>query len=109
VEQARTGKDLAEMLRENKQRIITTVIDKFDAAVGRQNARNDNPNIFVLVDEGHRTQYGAMHARMRQALPEACYIGFTGTPVMKKDHDTVRQFGGLIDTYTITARWKIKT
>ena len=45
VEQARTGKDLAEMLRENKQRIITTVIDKFDAAVGRQNARNDNPNI----------------------------------------------------------------
>ena len=102
VEQAKTGKDLAEMLRESKQRIITTVIDKFDAAVGRQNARNDNPNIFVLVDEGHRTQYGSMHARMRQALPKACYIGFTGTPVMKKDHDTVRQFGGLIDTYTIT-------
>ena len=102
VEQARTGKELAEMLRDNRQRIITTVIDKFDAAVGRQNTRNENPNIFVLVDEGHRTQYGSLHARMRQALPKACYIGFTGTPVMKKDHDTVRQFGGLIDTYTIT-------
>jgi type I restriction enzyme R subunit len=101
VEQAKTGKDLAEKLRTNKQRIITTVIDKFEAAVGRQNARNEDANIFVLVDEGHRTQYGAMHARMRQALPNACYIGFTGTPVMKKDKDTVRQFGGLIDVYTI--------
>jgi type I restriction enzyme R subunit len=69
VEQARTGKDLAEMLRENKQRIITTVIDKFDAAVGRQNARNDNPNIFVLVDEGHRTQYGSMHAAHAPSAP----------------------------------------
>ncbi len=101
VEQATTGKDLAEKLRTSKERILTTVIDKFEAAVGRQNARNEDANIFVLVDEGHRTQYGAMHARMRQALPNACYIGFTGTPVMKKDKDTVRQFGGLIDVYTI--------
>ena len=102
VDQAKTGKDLSEMLLDHKQRIITTVIDKFDAAVTKQNSKNDNRNIFVLVDEGHRTQYGPLHARMRQALPKACYIGFTGTPVMKKERDTVHQFGGLIDTYTIT-------
>jgi type I restriction enzyme R subunit len=58
VEQARTGRDLLEMLTGYKQRIITTVIDKFDAAVGRKDARNDSANLFVLVDEGHRGQYG---------------------------------------------------
>lgn len=101
VEQARTGKDLLEMLVGHKQRIVTTVIDKFDAAVGRKDARNESADIFVLVDEGHRGQYGPRHAKMRKVLPNACYIGFTGTPVMKKDRDTVQRFGGLIDTYTI--------
>ncbi len=101
VEQAKTGKHLADMLKGNKQRIVTTIIDKFEAAVGRHAVRNDDPNIFVLVDEGHRGQYGPRHAKMRRALPNACYIGFTGTPVMKKDKNTVEKFGGLIDTYTI--------
>jgi len=101
VEKAKTGKHLSEMLTGRKQRIITTIIDKFDAAVGRHAARNENPNIFVLVDEGHRGQYGPRHAKMRRVLPSACYIGFTGTPVMKKDKNTVEKFGGLIDTYTI--------
>ncbi len=101
VEQARTGKHLSEMLKGTKQRIVTTIIDKFEAAVGRHTVRNDDPNIFVLVDEGHRGQYGPRHAKMRRVLPNACYIGFTGTPVMKKDKNTVEKFGGLIDTYTI--------
>ena len=101
VEQAKTGKHLSEMLKGSKQRIVTTIIDKFEAAVGRHVVRNDDPNIFVLVDEGHRGQYGPRHAKMRRVLPNACYIGFTGTPVMKKDKNTVEKFGGLIDTYTI--------
>jgi len=101
LEQATSGKHLARMLRENRQRIITTLIDKFDTVVGRSSVKIDDPNIFVLVDEGHRGQYGPRHAKMRMALPRACYIGFTGTPVMKKDRNTVEQFGGLIDTYTI--------
>lgn len=101
VEQSKTGKHLAEMLKGNKQRIVTTIIDKFDAAVGRYAVRIDAPNIFVLVDEGHRGQYGSRHAKMRRVLPNACYIGFTGTPVMNKDKNTVDKFGGLIDTYTI--------
>jgi len=101
VEQSKTGKDLLKMLKGKKQRIITTIIDKFEAAVGKQDERNADPNIFVLVDEGHRGQYGPRHAKMLKVMPNACYIGFTGTPVMKKDKDTVRRFGGLIDTYTI--------
>ncbi len=101
VEQAGTGKHLSELLKGNKQRIVTTIIDKFEAAVGRHVVRNDDPDIFVLVDEGHRGQYGPRHAKMRRVLPNACYIGFTGTPVMKKDKNTVEKFGGLIDTYTI--------
>ncbi|HUF39544.1 MAG TPA: HsdR family type I site-specific deoxyribonuclease, partial [Anaerolineales bacterium] len=101
VFQAGTGVELSKLLVSPKSRIITTVINKFEAAVGRGKTRIEDPNIFVLVDEGHRTQYGVFHARMRQALPNACYIGFTGTPVMQQDKDTVERFGGLIDTYTI--------
>jgi len=101
VEQSKTGKELSEMLKGKKERIITTIIDKFEAAVGKYAVRNEDPNIFVLVDEGHRTQYGPRHAKMRKVLPNACYIGFTGTPVMKRDKNTVERFGGLIDTYTI--------
>ena len=102
VDQATTGRDLAKLLKSPKSRIISTIINKFEAAVSTGKTRIENPNIFVLVDEGHRTQYGSFHARMRQALPNACFIGFTGTPVMKKDKDTVEKFGGMIDTYTIT-------
>lgn len=100
--QAKTGRHLLDLLAYNKEQIITTVIDKFEAAVGSPDSKIDDPNIFVLVDEGHRTQYGPRHAKMRNVLPRACYLGFTGTPVAKKDRNTVDKFGGLIDTYTIT-------
>jgi type I restriction enzyme, R subunit len=102
VEQSKTGKHLIEMLKGHKQRIITTLIHKFEAAVKSKEAHNTSHNIFVLVDESHRTNTGLLHAKMRLTLPNACYIGFTGTPVMKKDRNTVVRFGGLIDTYTIT-------
>ena len=99
--QAKTGKHLAHLLRDDKARIITTVIDKFELAVGKAGVRNEHPNIFVLVDESHRGQFGELHAKMKQALPNACFIGFTGTPVMKKDKNTITRFGGLIDAYTL--------
>jgi type I restriction enzyme R subunit len=100
--QAASGKDLAQQLTGPKSRVITTIIDKFENAVLKGNLRNDSDNIFVLVDESHRGQYGAMHGRMRKALPNACFIGFTGTPVKKKEKDTVNKFGGLIQpTYSI--------
>ncbi len=99
--QAGSGKELAKLLLSSKSRVITTIIDKFETAVAKLNIHTENPNIFVLVDESHRGQYGAMHSRMRKAMPNACFIGFTGTPVMKKEKDTVARFGGLIDSYTI--------
>jgi type I restriction enzyme, R subunit len=101
-EQATTGANLADMLQGKSQRVITTVVNKFEAVATRPGFRCDSPNVFVLVDEGHRTQYGPMHARMRKSLPNACFIAFTGTPVMKKDKNTVEKFGGMIKpTYTI--------
>ena len=99
--QAKTGRHLAQLLGDNKARIITTVIDKFELAVGKAGMRNEHPEIFVLVDESHRGQFGELHAKMKQALPNACFIGFTGTPVMKRDRSTIERFGGLIDAYTL--------
>lgn len=98
--QANTGKHLAELIGGHQSRIITTVIDKFESVL-KVGSRNDDPNIFALVDESHRGQYGPLHARMKQVLPRACFIGFTGTPVMKKEKNTINRFGGLIHTYTI--------
>jgi type I restriction enzyme R subunit len=100
--QARTGRHLAELLNGPKSRIITTVIDKFETAVTKAGANNPSPNIFVLVDEGHRGQYGTLHTKMRKGLPNACFVAFTGTPVARREKNTIRQFGGLIDTYRIT-------
>ncbi len=99
--QARTGSHLSDLLLGNKSQIITTVINKFEAAVSKLGAKNESSNIFVLVDEGHRGQFGELHAKMKKALPNACFIGFTGTPILKKTKNTLERFGGLIDTYTI--------
>jgi type I restriction enzyme R subunit len=98
---ATTGRHLLELLAQRKSAIITTVIDKFATAVKASNYQNDSRNIFVLVDESHRSQYGEANARMRRTLPNACYIGFTGTPLKQKDKNTAAKFGGFIDAYTI--------
>ncbi len=98
---AQNGRDLAAKLADASSRVITTVIDKFETAAAKMRAPLDSPDIFVLVDESHRGQYGAIHSRMRSLLPRACFIGFTGTPVKKGERDTVAKFGGLIDSYTI--------
>lgn len=101
-QRARTGRNLVELIRERKARIITTVIDKFESAVGERGTRDESTDIFVFVDESHRGQYGPLHDRMRKTLPNACFIGFTGTPVMKREKNTIAKFGGLIgEPYTI--------
>ncbi|MFG0245392.1 MAG: type I restriction endonuclease subunit R [Phycisphaerales bacterium JB052] len=99
--QANKGSDLVRLLKDNEAKIVTTVINKFEAALGKEQISVDDPNVFVLVDEGHRTQFGIRHSTMRRVLPNACYIGFTGTPVRRKDRSTVEKFGGMIDAYTI--------
>ncbi|MCU0736407.1 MAG: HsdR family type I site-specific deoxyribonuclease, partial [Methylotetracoccus sp.] len=99
--QATTGKHLARLLADHHSRIITSVIDKFETAL-QVGKRIENDNIFALVDESHRGQFGETHTRMRRVLPQACFIGFTGTPVTKKQKSTIGTFGGLIHCYTIT-------
>jgi type I restriction enzyme R subunit len=106
VVKAKNGKDLAKILEGKKEgvkdAIITTIINKFKSAIDFLKKPLDDENIFVLVDEGHRTQYGTFHIKMKQTFPKACYIGFTGTPLMKEEKSTARQFnGGIIDQYTI--------
>ena len=99
---ARTGRHLAELLEDPRHPVITTVIDKFEAAT-KLRLRLESPDIFVLVDESHRGQYNTLHANMRRVLPHACFIGFTGTPIAKGEKNTVSKFGGLIQpVYTIT-------
>ncbi|HEV7645080.1 MAG TPA: HsdR family type I site-specific deoxyribonuclease [Pyrinomonadaceae bacterium] len=100
--QAQTGEHLFRLLQENKAAIITTIINKFVSVVDKKRYENTSSEIFVLVDEGHRTNYSELHQKMRKTLPNACYIGFTGTPLLKKEKNTVQQFGGLIEpTYNI--------
>jgi len=100
-EKAENGNHLIELIQNNGIEIITTLIHKFETALDKTDFQNDSENIFVLVDESHRTQYGRTHTKMRKVLPKACYIGFTGTPLTHKDKNTARKFGGIIHDYTI--------
>jgi type I restriction enzyme R subunit len=102
-QQARTGRHLMELLEDDRVSVVTTVLDKFGAAAKANDSfRNLNADLFVLVDESHRSQYGEANLRMMKALPHACFIGFTGTPLMKKEKNTAQKFGGIIEPpYTI--------
>ncbi|GAA3627878.1 type I restriction endonuclease subunit R [Flavivirga jejuensis] len=102
VENAQTGKHLVELLSGTGDTVITTIIHKFEAAVNRAKEGFDSPDIFVLVDEGHRSQYGTFNIKMQKVFPKGCFIAFTGTPLMKKEKSTANRFGGLIDVYSIT-------
>ncbi len=100
VSRATDGNHLVEMLKSNRSQVITTIINKFNKAVSA-NIVIDCPNTFVLVDESHRSQYQTLHSNMKKVFPKACYIGFTGTPLMKKDRNSFSKFGGMIHKYTI--------
>ena len=99
AERAKSGRNLIELLQSGKS-VITTLIHKFEK-VKNENVVLADPNIFILVDESHRTQGGDMHKAMKQVFPEACYLGFTGTPLMKKEKNSFAKFGGEIHRYTI--------
>ena len=97
---ATSGRHLVELVNSAKADVITSVINKFNT-VERQETRNDSRDVFVLVDESHRSNYGLMASKMRSVFPNACYIGFTGTPLMKREKNTMSRFGKLIHKYTI--------
>ena len=112
-ERATSIQTLRSLLRHASGKTITTTIQKFqDVAPGVQTKDtrvskdphpilSDEPNVIVMVDEAHRSQYRGLATNMRQALPHACFLGFTGTPIDKHDKSTLTTFGPYIDTYSI--------
>jgi type I restriction enzyme R subunit len=103
ADRAGSGKNLLDLVSEKKSGIITTLIHKFEKAFTVKKYQDDSPDIFILVDESHRTQFGSFSAHMRQMFPNACYLGFTGTPLLKKEKNSFDKFGELIDPhYSIT-------
>lgn len=97
-EQATRIKHLKELLASHSGKTILTTVQKFG---GIEEPITTAENVFVMVDEAHRTQYKSLAARMRLALQNACFLGFTGTPIDKKDRSTFETFGDYIHTYTI--------
>lgn len=83
---------------------VTTTIQKFlrlEPGGGKKaTPLNESKEVIVLVDEGHRTQYNKLRRLVRETLPNATYVAFTGTPIDKKDRSTVGEFGGILDRYT---------
>jgi len=100
-DRAESGRHLVELVSDGKAHIVTTLVHKFDKALAYKKFSDASPDIFVLVDETQRTQLGGYSARMRQMFPNACYIGFTGTPLLTREKSDVAKFGGVIHTYAI--------
>jgi len=93
---ASSGTALREILQQN-QRFMFSLIHKFNQEVKEPYIERDD--IIVMSDEAHRTQAGKFARNMRLALPNASFIGFTGTPLFKHDHLTRRIFGGYVSRY----------
>ena len=108
VENAATGQRLVELLESKSDAVVTTIINKFVAAMNKIKKPLESHDIFVLVDEGHRSQSGTFNIEMQKTLPNACFIALTGTPLFKKDKNTASKFGGIIDAYTVDQAVKDK-
>ena len=104
VRQATTGRHLLDLVEE-KAGIVTTLIHKFKSGLRARETIDQSRDVFLLVDESHRSQTvkddESLHKQMRKVFPNACYIGFTGTPLLKKERSTFDRFGGLIHAYRI--------
>ncbi len=110
-----SGADLIATLNASEEWLICTLVHKFRSPGGDDDEAGDfirelnatlpkdfraKGDIVVFVDEAHRTQSGAMHDAMKQLLPDAMFIGFTGTPLLKADKATsIEKFGSFIHTY----------
>lgn len=102
VIQATSGQNLLDLIKEKNLAVVTTLVHKFDSSAKKNTGFVDtDQNIFVLIDEAHRSQNGIASLEMNRIIPNACYIGFTGTPLMKDEKESWRKFGGYIDKYTI--------
>lgn len=99
---AATGKGLKSLLKDRSNRVITTLINKFETVCKNRYLDVDSDNFYVLIDEAHRSQYSAMYNYMREVLPNATFIAFTGTPLLSKSkRNTYAKFGDPIHNYTM--------
>ncbi len=98
---ASNGDKTRELLNASNSGVIVSMIHKFGTKEEEDifPFLSDKKNIIVMVDEAHRTQYSELALNMRTSLPNAVYIGFTGTPIAKDDRNTQHTFGTYIDTY----------
>lgn len=95
---ATSGDDLEKFLTENHPYIFS-LIHKFNKDVDPKKPYSERDDIIVISDEAHRTQSGRLARNMRLALPNAAFIGFTGTPLFKQDEVTKRIFGNYVSRY----------
>lgn len=95
---AGNGRELEQLLKQN-HRYVFSLIHKFNQAVTPEEPYSTRDDIIVISDEAHRTQSGKLARNMRLALPNAAFIGFTGTPLFKHDELTKRIFGGYVSRY----------
>lgn len=95
---ASSGEGLEKTIKEN-HRYVFSLIHKFNKDVDPGRPYSDRDDIIVISDEAHRTQAGRLARNMRLALPNAAFIGFTGTPLFKQDQITKRIFGDYVSRY----------
>ncbi len=98
AKQAETVDDLKKKLQTAGAEILFTTIQKFENDIHELNNRE---NIIVIADEAHRSQYAQFAAHVRHALPNASFMGITGTPISLNNRNTRLVFGDHIDEYTI--------
>jgi type I restriction enzyme R subunit len=96
---AGSGAELKAMLSDAHKGYVFSLIQKFNQLVTPDNPYSTRDDVIVITDEAHRTQYGQLALNMRNALPNASYMGFTGTPLFKGDEITRRVFGDYVSRY----------
>ena len=99
---AATGKGLKTILKDKGNLVVTTLINKFETVCKNHYLEVDSDKFYVLIDEAHRSQYSSMYNYMREVLPNATFIAFTGTPLVSKaKRNTYKKFGDPIHSYTM--------
>ena len=117
ISRSSSGRELMDQLAQARPRLLCSLVhkfgrgslqrdvDNFDAYIKELESRPSKTvgDVFVFVDECHRTHSGKLHRLMTAMMPNAVFIGFTGTPLLKRDKATsLEVFGGYIDTYKFT-------
>ncbi|MCO4839136.1 MAG: type I restriction endonuclease subunit R [Rhodobacteraceae bacterium] len=95
---AGSAQGLRDLLGQQKK-IVFAMIQKFTDAQAEGGVYSDRNNVIVMTDEAHRSQYGTLALNMRKGLPNASFIGFTGTPLFGNDEITKQVFGAYLSTY----------